>query len=37
MERELFKQASAHTELVVTNEKLQKDLTACRIELKSAM
>ena len=37
MERELYRQSSSHTELVLTNERLQNDLTACRIELKTAM
>lgn len=36
LERELFVQASSSTELLLTNERLEKDLCACRIELASA-
>jgi predicted RNase H-like nuclease (RuvC/YqgF family) len=37
LERELFKQTSAQTELVMTNEKLLKDLCSTRIELQQAI
>jgi hypothetical protein len=37
LERELLKQTSAQTELVMTNEKLLKDLCSTRIELQQAI